>query len=169
MSGVLTLHLLRHAKSSWDDPAMEDFDRPLNKRGVREAEWAATELARHAARPALVLCSPALRTRETLASLTGWLGDTPIKLEPRIYEASVEVLLSLVRQQGANPLLMIGHNPGFEGLARLLAGDGDKDAVRRLARKYPPAGLATLVFDARAWTELKPAMGRLLRFETPDD
>lgn len=164
----LTLILLRHAKSS-HDPALADVDRPLNTRGLREAEWAAEELANHAARPALVLCSPARRTHQTLDALHDWLGDAPIAFEKRIYQASAQSLLLLLHEQTPDSILMIGHNPGFENLARTLSGEGDPAALHRLARKYPPAGMATIAFNAKSWADVGPASGRLMRFETPGD
>jgi phosphohistidine phosphatase len=148
---------------------MADFDRPLNSRGIKQAEWACGELSRHATRPAAVLCSPARRTRETLAALAGWLGDAPVTFDQRIYEAGVDALMTLLRGQAAASILMVGHNPGFETLARVLAGSGDNDALRRLARKYPPAAHAIIEFEMDSWAEVKAAEGRLVRFSMPDD
>jgi phosphohistidine phosphatase len=148
---------------------MADFDRPLNERGVKEAEWAAGELARHGTRPDLVLCSPARRTRETLSALAGWLNDTPVTFERGIYEATAQSLLVLLHERSDSSILMIGHNPGFEDFARALVGDGDAGAIRRLARKYPPAGMATLTFSADHWSDVGAGDGRLAWFETPDE
>ena len=123
---MVTLYVLRHAKSSWDDPALPDVDRPLSARGRRNAAALADHVRRAGLSPELVLCSAALRTRETLAALLPALeGDTEISIESGLYGASDEDLLARLRKvpEPTRSVLLVGHNPGLEDLVARLAGD----------------------------------------------
>jgi phosphohistidine phosphatase len=119
--------------------------------------------------PDLVLVSPARRTQETWTLAKETLGDVPMRSEPRIYEAPPDRLLTVVK--GVEPhigtLLMVGHNPGLQELARLLLGHEDRYAHGTAIGKYPTAGLAVIDVPVRGWHELSPRSGRLLRFVTP--
>jgi phosphohistidine phosphatase len=161
------LFLLRHAKSSWEDPELADHDRPLAPRGHRAAKLIAEHLRRQTVAPALVLCSSALRTRETLELIAPALGEgVPVQIEDELYAASEQGLLERMRavEDGIESLLLIGHNPGVERLALLLAGSGDE--VGALARKYPTGALATFEFSGR-WRELGAGKAELTGFVTP--
>jgi phosphohistidine phosphatase len=167
------LLLLRHAKSSWEDAALPDRDRPLNKRGRRAA--AAMRQAMHelGLTPDLVLVSPARRTQETLAGLEPW-DETPL-VEPAetLYLASAQQLLSVLRgvNETVRSVLLVGHNPGLHELAVMLAGshaaDPDKMA-KRLAAGFPTGALAELVV-AGTWQQLDARGGSLVRFLVPRD
>jgi phosphohistidine phosphatase len=164
---VRTLFLLRHAKSSWEDPELADHDRPLAPRGRSAAKLIAKHLRRQKVAPVLVLCSPALRTRETLELIAPVLDEeVPVQVEGELYGASEQMLLERVRavDDGVESLLLIGHNPGVEQLALLLAGTGHE--VGALARKYPTGALATLEFSG-GWRELGAGRARLTGFVTP--
>ncbi len=159
--------LLRHGKSSWDDPKLADHDRPLAPRGRRAAKLIAEHLRRDLPAPELVLCSSARRTRDTLERISPALGGrVTVQIEDELYAASEERLLERVREldEGVESVLLIGHNPGLERLALELAGSGDKLAGVR--RKYPTAALATLEFDG-TWRELRPGSAELTDFVTP--
>jgi phosphohistidine phosphatase len=159
-----TLFLLRHAKSSWAD-AMPDHDRPLAPRGSRAARLMAAHLESEGIRPALVLCSPARRTRETLDALRKVLGEhSTVRVEPDLYGADAEEILEHLRglDSAIDSAMVIGHNPGLEDLALLLAGDGDDAALAQLDAKFPTAALATLELGASPWAELAPG-GAYLR------
>lgn len=162
------LLLLRHAKSAW--PAgTSDLDRPLAPRGREAAPRMGRYLAEEGLLPDLVLVSPARRTRETWDIVRASLGDVESRTEPRIYEAPCLRLLAVV-QEAPSPvrtLLMIGHNPGFEDLARSLVGHGDRYAFARLSQKFPTAGLAVIDFADEAWSDVAARSGRLDRFVTP--
>ena len=160
--------LLRHAKSAWPD-GIADHDRPLAARGQEAAPRIGAYLAEEQLFPDLVLVSPARRTRETWDLVREKLGEAPARFDPRIYEAPAARLLTIVQEveDEARALLMIGHNPGFEDLARLLVGQGDRYAFARLAQKYPTAGLAVIDFAVEAWREVSRRSGRLDRFVTP--
>ena len=163
------LFLLRHAKSSWEDPELADHDRPLAPRGRRAAKLIAEHLRRQGIVPELVLCSSAARTRETLEPIVPALGeDVPVKIEDELYAASEQVLLERVRavEDGIESLLLIGHNPGVQQLALLLAGGGEK--VAALAHKYPTGALATLELSG-GWRELSAGGAELTDFVTPKE
>jgi phosphohistidine phosphatase len=152
-----TLLLLRHAKSSWSDPALSDHDRPLAPRGERAAGLIAAHLRSEGIRPALVLCSSARRTRDTLAALrTSFDETTEIRIEDRLYGAGATAILALLRtvDPAVPSVLVVGHNPGLEDLAIALAGDGVEAAVRQLRTKFPTGALATLELRNSGWPQL---------------
>jgi phosphohistidine phosphatase len=163
------LMLLRHAKSNWPE-GVGDRDRPLATRGREAAPVMGRYLAEELLLPDLVLVSPARRTAETWELVAPMLPDRPpSRIEPRIYEAPSERLLTVVQEvePAVRCLLMIGHNPGFEELASSLIGHGDRYAAARLNQKYPTCGLAVLDFEVEDWRDLALRSGRLDRFVTP--
>jgi phosphohistidine phosphatase len=167
---ALTLYLLRHAKAVVADGSIADFDRPLAARGHRESEDLAVLLAERSYAPARVICSSAQRTRETLAPLlAAWPVNSSIEITRELYNADANRLLALVGAQDGGPtsLMLVGHNPGIEQLARALAANGDDAALRRLRDHYPPAGFAVIDFDLSSWAEVRPGAGRLSAYETP--
>lgn len=167
---TLTLMLLRHAKSG-HDANVADIDRTLNERGRHEAAEMAELMTTRGFRPARILCSSAQRTRETLGPLVpGLVGDSWIEITRRIYDASADQLLELIREQDGDvpSLLVIGHNPGLEDLARGLVATGDGAALFHLRTKFPPATLAVISFEAPEWRDVGAGMGRLEAFESPD-
>lgn len=166
------LFLLRHAKSSWDDPGVDDFDRPLNNRGRRNARTLCAWLRRHQLRPALVLCSAARRTRETYGILEPALEGIPVSVEAELYEAAKHDLMERLRRldDHLDSVLLIGHNPGLERLALALAdGHGEAKPVARLEEKYPTGTLAVLQADIGPWAALQDGSCRLTAFVRPAD
>ena len=166
-----TLHLLRHAKSSWDDPALADDERPLNPRGRRAASTIAGHVRERGIAPGLVLCSPAVRTRQTLELVAeGFPADAPprIELEPGIYEATATELLEVLRGIDATvaSAMMIGHQPALQELALELA-DSPSDRSR-LGGKFPTAALATFAID-RPWAELDRGTAALRDYVKPKE
>jgi phosphohistidine phosphatase len=164
---VKQLFLLRHAKSSWDDPGLVDDDRPLAPRGRRAVRLIAEHLGREGVTPALVLCSSARRARETLEGIASTLGEAmPVQIEGELYAASERRLLERLRgvEDGVESVMLIGHNPGVEQLALSLAGGGQNLAILR--RKYPTGALATLEFSGR-WGDLRTGSAELTDFITP--
>ncbi len=165
-----TLTLLRHAKSAWDDPVARDFDRPLNKRGRRAARTVGAEMRRQGMAFDQVLASPAARVVETLADIAeGYGRSLDPKYEKRIYLASPDTLLELIHEadEGAERLLIVGHNPGLETLALRLTEGGSLRA--ELAIKYPTATIAEISLPATRWVEVAPGTGQLTRFIRPRD
>jgi phosphohistidine phosphatase len=157
------LLLLRHAKSSWANPDIDDIDRPLNKRGKRAAadlgKWIRTE----GWIPDEVLCSAARRTRETLERLK--LGVEPT-LRTDIYEAPPGALLGAVQDATGSRVLMVGHNPGIGALAQILA--AEKPRHSRFD-DYPTGSLTILRFNLDDWAKIQPASGEVAAFLTPHD
>lgn len=167
---MLRLWLLRHAKSAWDDPGLDDFARPLSPRGRKACRRIARHMAERGIRPDLVLCSPATRTRQTLERLQKRLGDDlKVRFEPQLYLADPGALLALVRAAptACRELLLIGHNPGLEEFAQQIAGTAASDTLSRLSEKYPTGALAEITIPARAWAQLTPDSGFLASFVTP--
>ena len=123
--------------------------------------------------PTRVLCSSAMRTRETWERVARSFEPEPeVSFERLLYLAPARELLERIRSEKdeAGPcLLVIAHNPGTEDLARTLSGSGDEKAWHRMRAKYPTGGLTTLAFDVDRWSELEPAAGELLRFVAPRD
>ncbi len=164
-----TLLLLRHAKSSRNDPDMADFDRPLAKRGRRDAPRIGRWMREAGLEPDLVLCSDAARTRETWSGLAESLHSAvPVLYERGLYMANAKALLHRLHRIAGDvgSVLVIAHNPGLEEAARALA-DGKGEALKRLQRKFPTAALARLDFEIEDWGKLEPGSGRLGLFITP--
>jgi len=166
----MRLTLFRHAKSAWADAGLDDFDRPLNKRGQAAAVTMAHAMTAAEILPSLILCSAAQRARETLAhALPIFRGDCRVEIEHGLYLASADTLLDRLHtiQSTETDILLIGHNPGLQELALFLAKRAETDAYRNLAAKFPTAALAEIEFRASHWTGLKRNAGRLHRFLTP--
>jgi phosphohistidine phosphatase len=164
------LHLLRHAKSSWRDAGLEDRDRPLNARGHHAGQLVAALLAREPV-PDLVLCSSALRTRETFEHLARAYGRTPVvSIEDRLYLATARDLLERIEavENDVGTLLVIGHNPGLHELAAALARHGPRAERARLAAKFPTAALASFRV-AGSWHALSHAPIALVSYVVPSD
>jgi phosphohistidine phosphatase len=162
-----TLLLLRHAKSSWDDPRLADHDRPLAPRGRRASELIAAHLRAHRITPGLVLCSSSARTRETLARIwPGLAGEVEVEIEEGLYGASADDLLTRLHQLSSNveSLMVIGHAPAIPELARRLAGCGAD--LARLEGKFPTAALAMFSFEG-SWQGLLPGTAELVDFVKP--
>ncbi len=162
-----TLYLLRHAKSSWSDPALPDHERPLEPRGVRDAKRIAEHLGRLQVAPALVLCSSATRTRETLALVRPRLGGAPVQVEDELYAASSDALLERLRRlpDDVGSALLIGHNPGLHDLALLLVPAGARR--RRLEAKFRTSALATLAIRQPPWRGLGRGDAELVAYVVP--
>lgn len=168
---MLSLALLRHAKSSWDDPSLDDFERPLNARGHDAAPLMGQTLAKLDFHPDIVLCSPSRRTRETWLHVSQAMRpSTPaVVFDEQLYLASALDLLLMVRSldAGSPRVLVIGHNPGLHGFALTIAGAGSEGDRSRLEDKFPTAGFALFAVDAQAWADVGPGNGRLVTFITP--
>jgi phosphohistidine phosphatase len=165
-----TLTLLRHAKSTWDDPVARDFDRPLNRRGRKAARAVGAEMRRLGLEFDAVIASPAVRVKETLDEVEQGYGRAlGTGFDKRVYLATADTLLDLVRSadEAAERLLLVGHNPGLESIAlELTSGTGPRDDV---AIKYPTGALAEIELPAEEWNAVAPGTGRLTRFIRPRD
>jgi phosphohistidine phosphatase len=167
---MLTLSLLRHAKSSWDDAALEDFERPLAKRGESAAPRMGAYMAERGLAPELILCSPAVRARQTLDLVLPHLpGGPTLVYEDNFYLAAPSVLLARLRRVEAklHHVMIVGHDPGMHELAVELSGTGEPKMLQALAAKFPTAARAVIRFKARSWSKVGPGAGRLELFTTP--
>ncbi|MFT5683318.1 MAG: phosphohistidine phosphatase [Myxococcota bacterium] len=116
------LLLLRHAKSAWGTDVASDHDRPLNKRGQRNAPAMGVRLAEAGWVPDVVLCSTATRTRQTWAAMEDLAPDVVVTFLPKLYLTGPRAALPLLAEQTAETVMLVGHNPGFETLASVLSG-----------------------------------------------
>jgi phosphohistidine phosphatase len=150
-----TVYLLRHAKSSWEDPGLADIERPLAPRGRKAAKKIARYLRDHDVRPELVLCSPAARARETLAAI----GEGEIR--PELYGASAPDLLGVIRglSDSVSSVMLVGHNPGMEELACAFAPLPGKT--------FPTGAVATFAFDCERWAGVEPGGAVLVDYVVP--
>lgn len=168
---TLTLGLLRHAKSAWDDPTLDDFDRGLSPRGIKAAPLMGKTMRKLGLRPDLILCSTALRTRATLALVLPELKlpAADVRYDERLYLTPPVTLLDVLADVPADKpaVLMVGHNPGLHALALELTGSGERQARTELATKFPTAALAVLTFEATSWRDVRAGSGRLVQFLTP--
>ena len=158
-----TLLLLRHAKSSRDDPRLRDFDRPLNDRGKNDAKLIGQYLGKKKIAVSIVVSSPAKRARRTAEIVLQAAGlPNEIAFDERIYEASPQQLLRIISEIGSTheSALLVGHNPGFEDLLTSLT---DRSA------HMPTASLACIELDVNNWADIAPRSGELSWFITPKD
>jgi phosphohistidine phosphatase len=161
------LVLLRHAKSAYP-PGVADYRRPLGERGVRDAPVAGERVRQRLGDPDLVLVSGATRTRETWdLARAAWPHSPHVVFDDRIYEASVDELMMLLREvdESRPRVLLIGHNPGLEELAFMISdGRGDPAAIAAMGTKFPTSALALFDID-RPWEHLVAGSGHLLSFD----
>jgi phosphohistidine phosphatase len=157
------LTLLRHAKSSWKDPKMDDFDRPLNGRGKRDAPLMGNRLVSYGDIPEMIISSPAERARKTAELVAAALQYHPsaIRFEPCIYEADAETLIELVSQLDDNwkNVMLVGHNPGLTELANLLAPCNLDNIVT--------CGVARFAFETSRWRDIRVHSGQFLFYDYP--
>ena len=166
-----TLYLLRHGKSSWDDPDLDDHDRPLAPRGQKASRLVGAHLKDRKAHIDLALCSTATRAADTLRRVLAAMGapDLPVEHERGLYLCGAQVLLERLRDapDSAASLLLVAHNPDLHDLARELTGSGDDGHRRALAEKFPTGACAVLLFEAAHWRDLDLGAGRLADFVLP--
>ena len=167
---------MRHAKSSWDDPTLDDFDRPLGPRGRKAARRMGGYVEREGLAPDLVVCSAARRAHETWRLAREEIGgEIRSSVTRSLYLASPDRLLRAIRRapDEAGRLLVIAHNPGIQELAVRLDADADADGGREsgpsagMRAKFPTAALAVLSVDARSWSETAGGRARLVKFVCP--
>jgi phosphohistidine phosphatase len=166
------LAILRHAKSSWDDPSLDDSNRPLNERGWKSARLLGKEMKRRDMRFDMVLASTAARVRETIDGVQEKYEFTaPIQFDQEMYSATAETLLSLVRglPDSIEAPLIVGHNPGLERLLVELAHDDAHGLRRRVAEKYPTGALAFVELPVEKWADVAPGSGEIVELILPKE
>lgn len=157
------LYLLRHAKSSWDDASLSDFERPLNARGFRTAPFMGRFMREKGLVPSFILSSPAERAKQT-ANLVKEAGAFPgeLRFDDRIYEASPRTLLAVAARvrDDVDSVIIVGHNPGIEGFIRLLTDE---------LEPMPTAALAVIDLDVLSWGMIDDGCGRLTSVFRPKE
>lgn len=139
------LYILRHAKSSWNDSTLSDFERPLNDRGREAAPFMGELMAKRGWVPGIFFSSPAVRAMQTARFVIDSSGFAPpLVIDERIYEASSQALKQIVTglDEGHNSAILVGHNPGIEGLIELMTGE---------KQRMPTAALAIIDIEAESW------------------
>lgn len=165
--GHRRLILTRHAKSSWDDPALSDHDRPLNPRGRAAATELGLWLASRGYLPDQVICSTALRTAETWAAVASALPAAPDpEMQPALYQAGPEQMLEFLRAAGGTCVMMLGHNPGIGEFAAMLPAEPPHHAD---FARYPTAATLVVDFEIAGWGDLSPRRGSVLDFFVPTE
>jgi phosphohistidine phosphatase len=162
--------LLRHAKSDWTRPGGRDHERALAPRGREAAPRIGAYMVHHGLTPDLVLCSTAIRARETWDLVAkAFAAKPPAIYEDRLYEANASALFDVVKEtkSSAHVLLLTGHNPALHDFAQRLIASGDTDARQRLTEKFPTGALAVIDFAVDDWRKLHPRSGRLDRLVVP--
>ncbi|MFC3170147.1 SixA phosphatase family protein [Paracoccus fontiphilus] len=161
--GHRRLILTRHAKSAWDDPGLPDHDRPLNERGRRSARALGDWLASRGYEPEEVLCSSSARTQETWAMVAGAaLEVRPIvRIEPGLYHAGPEKMLSILKTATYPTVMMLGHNPGISEFAALLPARLPLDPD---FRRYPTGATLVVDFQVDDWSQVEPGQGSVMDF-----
>jgi phosphohistidine phosphatase len=158
------LTLIRHANADWKNPHVPDFERPLNKRGLSEAEAIGKQLLEHELVPDLLLTSSARRTQETAEIIAGKLDLTArrIKAHETLYLATLDDILSFVHGTGPKVahLAIVGHNPGISELGKYLA-------PGVITMDMPTGAACSLTFTARSWTTLHQPAARAVQFQPP--
>lgn len=155
MAIMKILFVLRHAKSSWKDSTLQDFERPLNGRGRRAAELISEFIKKKEIKPDLILCSPAVRARETIEIvLKAARLKVELRYDQRIYEAGPVRLLEVISQieDDKDAVMLVGHNPGLEELVQVVT-----DQTGRIGT----ANLAKIVFGTTKWRKIVEKKGRL--------
>lgn len=150
-----TLFVLRHAKSSWDNPDWSDFERPLNSRGLDAARFIGELIYNRELEPQIIISSPAKRAKQTAVLVKELAGiSKSIEFDERIYEASPLTLFNLIREfdEKCESVMIVGHNPGFENLVRMLTGENIS---------MPTAALARINLKVEKWSEIETASNEL--------
>jgi phosphohistidine phosphatase len=166
-----TLFVLRHAKAERDSDTGRDFDRPLAKRGWRDAETIGGEMRARGLEPDAVLASPAKRTAETVTAFARGYGPLEPSYDDGIYDAPAARLIDIVRgvDEGSKRLLLVGHNPGIQDLILRLAAEGQSELCDGIADGFPTSAIAALELPANHWSEIRERSGRIVALIAPRD
>jgi phosphohistidine phosphatase len=158
------LYIIRHAKSSWEEPLLPDFQRPLKKRGMRDAKFMGKWLKKNKHVPEVIVSSPAIRARQTAELLAGAMNLplTALHFDDSIYNAQLADLFSIVTRQKAeiHAMALIGHNPALTDFANLLTQNVH-------LQNLPTCGIWAVQFRVKRWEDIQEDSGQFLFFEYP--
>lgn len=157
----LNLFLIRHAKSSWSNPNLSDFERPLNKRGISNAPLMGQRIRKYGLHLEKIITSPAERAKETSKLIAKEINYEPqgIDLESDLYHASREVFIKILSKQQNKTVAMVGHNPGIQGFSFWLSSEP--------IINFPTCGVIHIYFSLDNWTQISKNSGKVIRFEYP--
>lgn len=162
-----TIYIIRHAKSSWDDPDLSDFQRPLNERGKRDAPRMGKRLKEKDLHPDVVLSSPARRALSTAKRICKEIGfeKANIRTDRRLYHADEEAILAVLREiRDKHDLVFIfGHNPGLTDFVNLIA----RDDTDLFIDNIPTCGVVAFTFDVESWTGINWKSGTMILYDFP--
>ena len=158
-----TLTLVRHAKSSWDHPELDDRDRPLNKRGERDAPIMGRRIAAAGIRPSLIIASPATRAWSTAKIIANEISYPRefLQRESKLYHASLDTMLDVLVAQDTefNSIMLVGHNPGMTTFANYLSPG--------ITNNLPTAGVLSVSFEQDDWNLYSAPKTELVCYDTP--
>ena len=161
-----TLYLLRHAKSSWDDPDLRDFERPLSDRGLGDIPVMAAHFAERGGKLESIVSSPAVRTKTTARLMAEHLGfpEDEIISNPELYFAGTGMFLKAARMmdETATSAMLVGHNPAITEFANAMFGDGSPEIDN-----IPTCGLVELELPIEHWSDVTLGSARLVNFDYP--
>ena len=159
-----TIILVRHAKSSWKDPTLDDFDRPLNKRGKKNAPFMGTKLKERGIMPDLMISSPAKRARKTAIKIAKAVGypKKKIRFDGDMYHTGAQYLYTLVKtlKDKHESVMLFGHNPGFNDFAHMLL-------KHNTVTNIPTSGVYCISFDVDRWENVSVGKGEVVFFDFP--
>ena len=168
---MFKLYAMRHAKSSWDFPDLDDHDRPLNKRGVNSAKLICEFFIKKKLKIDLVYCSSSKRTIQTLNILSEKISFKKIIKKKALYHASEDEIIHILKQTVDNykTLLLINHEPSISELINRICLKENSDQFENLKRKFPTAAVAEVSFNFNDWKKLSKVKGKLISFIKPKD
>lgn len=164
--------LVRHGKSSWDNPDLDDHDRPLNPRGRAASPIIAGWLEQRGHRADVVLCSSAARTRETASRMATVVEEMPTpRIDEGLYHAAPRAILERIRRLDSDfgTVMVIGHNPGLSALSRKLSGPNVRRRCARSFEHFPTAAAAVFIADIDRWTDLAFGEAEFIDFARPKE
>ena len=158
-----TLFLVRHAKSSWDDPGLDDKERPLNKRGKADAPKMGKHIAGYSVRPEMIISSPAVRARKTARQIAAKLDfkKSDVEINEDLYTFDSSGIMDVIRDlsDSRSSIMLVGHNPAITRLVNELSGSN--------IANIPTCGVALLRFKVKTWSSIKRGTGELVSFDYP--
>jgi phosphohistidine phosphatase len=159
-----TLYIVRHAKSSWDNPMIADFKRPLNERGLKDAPRMGKRLKEKAIHPNAMITSPAVRAIETCKAIASAIqfSQENIMQEAQLYHASAEAILNVIRRSSAKTgsQMLFGHNPGLTDFVNMMCPNADIENI-------PTCGVVGISFHTDAWIDISDKNSEVLFFDYP--
>ena len=167
-----TIFLLRHAKSSWDDVSLDDFDRPLSPRGIKSCKKIGKYLKKNRLIPDIVYCSSAMRAKQTWELFNRIVDKKEnILYEDSLYMSDFSNFINIIKKTKNNfkNLMFVSHNPGIENLALELSKDKSNEIYEKINIKFPTGALIIIKFDLNNWSKVDCKKGKLYEFVKPKE